>query len=113
MRRLATLAVLAGLAVLGGTARADTFAIVPDAPLALPGLTPNPSLVIPTDLTTPPADPVQLSYPQLLAIWQRAGAAYGIPWQVLGAINKVESNWGRTMGPSSAPCCGRSSTRSR
>ena len=52
MRRLATLAVLAGLAVLGGTARADTFAVVPDAPLALPGLTPNPSLVIPSDLTT-------------------------------------------------------------
>src|SRR5579862_9423789 len=91
MRRLATLLVLAGLAVLGGTARADTFAVVPDAPLALPGLTPNPSLVMPSDLTTPPTDPVQLSYPQLLGIWQRAGAAYGIPWQVLGAINKVRS----------------------
>jgi murein DD-endopeptidase MepM/ murein hydrolase activator NlpD len=106
MRRLATLAVLAGLAVLGGTARAGTFAVVPDAPLALPGLTPNPSLVIPSDLTTPPVDPMQLSYPQLLAIWQRAGAAYGIPWQVLGAINKVESNWGRNMGPSSAGAVG-------
>src|SRR5262249_26431999 len=72
-RRLATLAVLAGLAVLGGTARADTFAVVPDAPLALPGLSPNPSLVIPADLSAPPASPEQLSYPELLAIWQRAG----------------------------------------
>jgi len=106
MRRLATLAVLAGLVALGGTARADTFAVLPDSPLALPGLTPNPSLVIPNNLSTPPASPEQLSYPQLLAIWQRAGASYGIPWQVLGAINKVESNWGRNMGPSSAGAVG-------
>ena len=106
MRRLATLAVIAGLTVLGGTARADTFAVVPAAPFALPGLTPNPSLVTPSNLSTPPTSPVQLSYSQLLAIWQRAGAAYGIPWQVLGAINKVESNWGRNMGPSSAGAVG-------
>jgi murein DD-endopeptidase MepM/ murein hydrolase activator NlpD len=106
MRRLATLAALAVLVVLAGTARADTFAVVPDASPALPGLTPNPSLVIPTDVSAPPSNPVQLSYPQLLAIWQRAGAAYSIPWQVLGAINKVESNWGRNMGPSSAGAVG-------
>jgi len=106
MRRLATLAVLAGLVLVGGTARADTFAVVPDAPLALPGLTPNPSLVVPSDLSTPPASPEQLSYSQLLGIWQRAGAAYAVPWQVLGAINKVESNWGRNMGPSSAGAVG-------
>jgi murein DD-endopeptidase MepM/ murein hydrolase activator NlpD len=106
MRRLVMLAALAGLAVLGGTARADTFAVVPDMPQMLPGLAPNPSLVVPTSLSTPPAVPDQLSYPQLLSLWQRAGAAYGVPWQVLAAINKVESNWGRNMGPSSAGAIG-------
>ena len=35
-----------------------------------------------------------------------AGAAYGIPWQVLAAINKIESNFGRNMGPSSAGAIG-------
>ena len=40
------------------------------------------------------------------ALWQHAGAAYGIPWQVLAAINKVESNFGRNMGPSSAGAIG-------
>jgi hypothetical protein len=90
LRRLAPLALLAAVAVLAGTAHADTFAVVPVAPLALPGLTPNPSLSVPDSLSTPPADPVQLSYPELLGLWQKAGAAYGIPWQVLAAINKVE-----------------------
>ena len=103
MRRLALIPLVALLAIVAGTARADTFAVVPSS---LPGLAPNPSLTVPTSLTTPPANPVQLAYPQLLAIWQQAGAAYGIPWQVLAAINKVESNWGRNMGPSSAGAIG-------
>ena len=105
MRRLALLALLLA-AVLAGTARADTFAIVPLAPFTLPDLVPNPSLAVPSSLSTPPAVPEQLAYPQLLALWQQAGAAYGIPWQVLAAINKVESNWGRNMGPSSAGAIG-------
>src|SRR5690348_4214890 len=104
MRRLAPLLVLVALlAALGGTARADTFAVLPTS---LPGLDPNPSLSVPTAISMPPSSPVQLSYPELLALWQRAGAAYGIPWQVLGAINKIESNWGRNMGPSSAGAIG-------
>jgi murein DD-endopeptidase MepM/ murein hydrolase activator NlpD len=106
MRRLAPLAALLAVAALAGTARADTFAVVPTTPLALPGLAPNPSLVVPSSLSAPPAVPEQLTYPELLGIWQRAGAAYGIPWQVLAAINKVESNWGRNMGPSSAGAIG-------
>jgi murein DD-endopeptidase MepM/ murein hydrolase activator NlpD len=92
--------------VLAGTAHADTFAVVPAAPLALPGLTPNPSLSVPNSLSTPPVNPVELSYPELLGLWQKAGAAYGIPWQVLASINKIESNWGRNMGPSSAGAIG-------
>jgi murein DD-endopeptidase MepM/ murein hydrolase activator NlpD len=104
--RLAPLALLLVVAVLAGTAGAGTFAVVPSAPFALPGLTPNPSLSVPVSLSTPPAAPMQLSYSELLGLWQRAGAAYGIPWQVLAAINKVESNWGRNMGPSSAGAIG-------
>ena len=34
------------------------------------------------------------------------GAPYGIPWHVLAAINKIESNFGRNMGPSSAGAVG-------
>jgi murein DD-endopeptidase MepM/ murein hydrolase activator NlpD len=105
VRRLAALALVLA-AALAGTAHADTFAVVPAAPLALPSLTPNPTLSVPTSLSTPPLVVQQLSYPELLGLWQRAGAAYGIPWQVLAAINKVESNWGRNMGPSSAGAIG-------
>src|SRR5437868_6441361 len=106
MRRVALFALLLAVAVLTATARADTFTVVPTTPFALPGLAPNPSLNVPTALSTPPAAPVQLSYPQLLALWQQAGSSYGIPWQVLASINKVESNWGRNMGPSSAGAIG-------
>jgi murein DD-endopeptidase MepM/ murein hydrolase activator NlpD len=106
MRRFALLALVLGVAMLAGTARADTFAVVPTVPFTLPDLVPNPSLAVPASLSTPPAAPAQLSYPQLLSLWQQAGAAYGIPWQVLAAINKVESNWGRNMGPSSAGAIG-------
>jgi murein DD-endopeptidase MepM/ murein hydrolase activator NlpD len=106
MKKLTAAAVLA--LALAGSAGADTFRVVPNtpgAPTALPSaVTPNPvALVYPT---APPAVPQALSYPQLLGIWQRAGAAYGIPWQVLAAINKVESNFGRNMGPSSAGAIG-------
>jgi murein DD-endopeptidase MepM/ murein hydrolase activator NlpD len=106
LRRLAPLALVLAFALLAGTAGAGIFAVVPSAPFALPGLTPNPSLSVPDSLSTPPVIQVQLSYPELLALWQRAGASYGIPWQVLAAINKVESNWGRNMGPSSAGAIG-------
>jgi murein DD-endopeptidase MepM/ murein hydrolase activator NlpD len=106
MRRLALLGTLLALAVAGGTARADTFAVVPTAPFVVPSLSPNVSLAVPDSLSTPPAVPATLSSSQLLALWQRAGATYGIPWQVLAAINKVESNFGRNMGPSSAGAIG-------
>ncbi len=40
--------------------------------------------------------------PFLLPIFQAAGAAYGIPWQVLAAINEVETDYGRDLSTSSA-----------
>src|SRR5258708_40075537 len=112
MRRLALFALLLGVALLAGTAGADTFAVVPTSAVApatyLPALTPNAagSVALPSDLSTPPTLAAQPSYPDLLQLWQRAGAAYSIPWQVLASINKVESNFGRNMGPSSAGAIG-------
>ena len=107
MRRLAAAFSLA--LALAGSAGADVFRVVPNAPsgpVALPSASvPNPPGTISFSLA-PPALPETLSYPQLLGLWQRAGAAYGINWQVLAAINKVESNFGRNMGPSSAGAIG-------
>jgi cell wall-associated NlpC family hydrolase len=47
-----------------------------------------------------------MSFAALRGIWQAAGAQYGIPWEVLGAINKVETNFGQNLGPSSAGAVG-------
>jgi|HubBroStandDraft_2_1064218.scaffolds.fasta_scaffold00010_5 murein DD-endopeptidase MepM/ murein hydrolase activator NlpD len=40
--------------------------------------------------------------PFLLPIFQAAGTAYGLPWQVLAAINEVETDYGRDLSVSSA-----------
>jgi murein DD-endopeptidase MepM/ murein hydrolase activator NlpD len=76
-----------------GGARADTFTVVP---------TPLVTSLAPDATASQSAIP----YPQLLALWQQAGAQYDVPWQVLAAINKIESNFGRNMGPSSAGAIG-------
>src|SRR5205809_587249 len=47
-----------------------------------------------------------MPFAALRAIWQAAGNAYAIPWPVLGAINKVETDFGRNLGPSSAGAVG-------
>ena len=104
MRRLVL--VLALAATLATGAEAATFT---PAPAQLPSYeVPNGpgSISFPYSVRTPPAVPEQRSYQQLLELWQAAGTAYGVPWQVLGAINKVESNFGRNMGPSSAGAIG-------
>jgi murein DD-endopeptidase MepM/ murein hydrolase activator NlpD len=106
IRLVVALALAASLAA--GAARAGTFSLA-TAPAALPSAeVPNMpgSIVVPVSLSSPPAQPQQLSYPQLEALWREAGAAYGVPWQVLAAINKIESNFGRNMGPSSAGAVG-------
>jgi hypothetical protein len=38
----------------------------------------------------------------LLPIYQAAGNEYGVPWQVLAAINEIETDYGRNMSVSSA-----------
>jgi murein DD-endopeptidase MepM/ murein hydrolase activator NlpD len=40
--------------------------------------------------------------PFLLPIYQAAGTQYGIPWEVLAAINEIETNYGRNVQVSSA-----------
>ena len=40
--------------------------------------------------------------PFLLPIFQAAGTSYGAPWQVLAAINEVETDYGRDLSVSSA-----------
>jgi murein DD-endopeptidase MepM/ murein hydrolase activator NlpD len=110
MRRILTIAAAAACtAVLAGPAPAQTFTVVSAAPKGLPSYTePNApgSIAVPFSLSRPPAHPAVLSHDDLLDLWQRAGAAYGVPWPVLAAINKIESAFGRNMGPSSAGALG-------
>jgi hypothetical protein len=44
--------------------------------------------------------------PFLLPIYQAAGIQYGVPWEVLAAINEVESDYGRNLAVSSAGAVG-------
>jgi hypothetical protein len=44
--------------------------------------------------------------PLLLPVYQACGTAYDVPWEVLAAINKIESGFGANMGPSSAGAIG-------
>ena len=94
--------VLAAATLMAGAAHAAPPANLPSHE------TPNGSgdIVVPFALSSPPAVPEQRSYEQLLSLWQDAGAAYGVPWEVLAAINKIESGFGRNMGPSSAGAVG-------
>jgi murein DD-endopeptidase MepM/ murein hydrolase activator NlpD len=96
------------LCLLLATTLAAVAGSTPSAGASVPSASvPNgPGLRLPPSWTHPPLVPERRSYDQLLALWQQAGTAYGIPWQVLAAINKVESNFGRNMGPSSAGALG-------
>jgi murein DD-endopeptidase MepM/ murein hydrolase activator NlpD len=110
MKAAALGAALVALLAFSGVASARSFTIVPasTAPSLPSAETPNApgSINSPFPLSMPPQQPAVLSYDELLGLWQRAGDTYGIPWQVLAAINKVESNFGRNMGPSSAGAVG-------
>jgi murein DD-endopeptidase MepM/ murein hydrolase activator NlpD len=107
----------AALALLAGSASAQppvlgfTVSSTPagSSPVSLPSAavpnTPG-GISVPVSFTTPPAAPHLLDVNALHELWQRAGAAYGVPWNVLAAINKIESNFGENMGPSSAGAVG-------
>ena len=44
--------------------------------------------------------------PFLIPIYQQAGRRYHVPWQVLAAINSIETNYGRDLNVSSAGAIG-------
>jgi murein DD-endopeptidase MepM/ murein hydrolase activator NlpD len=110
MKRLLLVALVALAAATSASADQLPSSSLPSSSLpssSLPGAdTPNLSTVLFPQLLVPPAQPQQLTYDQLLPIWQAAAQAYGVPWSVLAAINKIESNFGQNMGPSSAGAIG-------
>lgn len=108
MNRTLVLLLVAFVATAGSARGGDrTFAIVQgDAPLPGSALANVGDLGLAPMWMAPPIEPARLSYAELLTLWQEAGQAYGVPWSVLAAINKVESNFGRNMGPSSAGAIG-------
>ena len=64
------------------------------------------------ELITPVRPPIRLktydpASPHDLRRWhERAGERFGLPWEVLAAVNLVESRFGRILGPSSAGALG-------
>jgi murein DD-endopeptidase MepM/ murein hydrolase activator NlpD len=97
------------VAAIPATSSGQVFTLVRGGQQPLPSYTvPNgpTSIRVPFNMSRPPARPEVRSHDQLLALWKRAGDGYGVPWQVLGAINKIESNFGQNMGPSSAGALG-------
>ena len=84
---------------LAGAARADTFRVAtPQQANAGAGVVPF------TEAAQGQGG--AMSFAALRPIWQAAGNAYGIPWEVLAGINKVETNFGQNLGPSSAGAIG-------
>jgi hypothetical protein len=69
-----------------GVQQGNPLAVAPFAPGAVPGFFIE-SYRVP---------------PFLLAIYQSAAARYGVPWEVLAAINEVETDYGRDLSISSA-----------
>jgi cell wall-associated NlpC family hydrolase len=96
MRRLIPLLGAVIALALSGTAAADTFRVAQPHKSA-----PSGNAIAFTQVQNGP-----MSFAALRPIWQAAGDAYGIPWEVLAAINKVETGFGRNLGPSSAGAVG-------
>jgi Transglycosylase SLT domain len=100
MRRLHLLGAALVLSLaLSGTAGADTFRVAQPRQANSGG-----GVFTFTQTQATPAG--TNSFATLRPIWQAAGNAYGIPWEVLAAINKVETNFGQNLGPSSAGAVG-------
>jgi cell wall-associated NlpC family hydrolase len=104
MRRLIPLVGVVLALALSGSAAADTFRVVrPHSSGGGGSATFEPGgSVIAFTHTQSGAMP----FAALRSIWQAAGNSYGIPWEVLAAINKVETGFGRNLGPSSAGAVG-------
>jgi hypothetical protein len=58
-------------------------------------------------IVLPPFSPADFPVPMhLLPVYQAAGAEYGVPWEVLAAINEIETGYGENAGVSSAGAVG-------
>src|SRR3954454_22703580 len=104
MRKAVAAAALLILLALAGGASARSFTIVPAGHAAFPSSeTPNApgSITVPFPLSVPPGQPAVRSHEELLSLWHRAGDTYGVPWQVLAAVHKIKSQFGRQLGPTS------------
>jgi cell wall-associated NlpC family hydrolase len=104
MRRLLPLLGVVVALALSSNAAADTFRVAHSharRASAVPAASSSGPAIAFTEAQTGP-----MSFAALRGIWQAAGATYGIPWQVLAAINKVETNFGANLGPSSAGAVG-------
>jgi cell wall-associated NlpC family hydrolase len=112
MKRLLPLlgAVFVLALALSSAAGADTFRVErPHTSAGAGPVTFSPSTTqqaIPFTSSQPTAGTGPMPFAALEGIWQAAGSTYGIPWEVLAAINKVETNFGQNLGPSSAGAVG-------
>ena len=108
MRRLLPLlgAVLVLALTVAGTAGADTFRVARSHAHTRSGSTATFTSGTSDVIAFNPAQSGPMSFAALRGIWQAAGSTYGIPWEVLAAINKVETNFGQNLGPSSAGAVG-------
>ncbi len=70
-----------------------------------PGLTIAPFGPAPIGVPNPVIDSFEIP-PFLLPIYQSCGTEYGIPWQVLASINKIETAFGTNLNVSSAGATG-------
>jgi cell wall-associated NlpC family hydrolase len=102
MRRLLPLLAAVLALAASSTASADTFRVerphvsAPSAAAVSGG----------TTIAFSQAQNGGMGFAALRPIWEAAGSTYGIPWEVLAAINKVETDFGRNLGPSSAGAVG-------
>ncbi len=70
-----------------------------------PGYTVAPSMPAPIGVPNFFIDSFRIP-PFLLPIYQAAGIQYSVPWQVLAAINEIETDYGRNLAVSSAGALG-------
>ena len=102
MRRLLPLLAAMFALAASSTASADTFRVARPHAASPSGATLSGGPAIPFSQ----AQNGGMPFAALRVIWQAAGDRYGIPWEVLGAINKVETNFGSNLGPSAAGAVG-------
>jgi cell wall-associated NlpC family hydrolase len=107
MKRLIPLLAAVLALALSSTAAADTFRVVDHSrTTGTSSSTAFATGTAPIPFTEASGSAGPMSFAALRGIWQAAGNTYGVPWQVLAAINKVETNFGQNLGPSSAGAVG-------